>query len=458
MAVYTRDQLDALAKKIRKENISQIYLLFGERYLCQQAAEKIISALLPGGGNVHIIDGAQEDFSLTLGKITSYSLFPGRQVFRISDTGLFLSSNNTQSLWKKTAAAYRENNIPLASGYLRAMLEAVGLAADDPANDPAGMPAAVWKKLFGFARPQENLAWIGKLLNSEHVGAGEKKKFSAADLPQLFEKKITAGLPRQNVVLLLTEDVDKRKRAFKLLAEQFVVIDLGVEAGSSSRAQKSQHSVLLEVLKETLAGYNKTMAPDVADLLLERVGFHPVAVAREAEKLALYAGPRTRIQRSDIELMIGRTRQEALFELTAAMGSKNMEHALLMAERLQDNGIHPLAIIAAIRNYLRTLLLFRAMQELPETGYSRSMSPALFQQQCLPRLQSKGEWKKELSGHPYALFMQFKTAAAFELSTLQRWMFDVLAADFRLKGSIVAADIVIQHLIISMLGNADYQS
>ncbi|MDH3330433.1 MAG: hypothetical protein OEM01_14475 [Desulfobulbaceae bacterium] len=455
MTIFTRDQLDSLVKKIRKKNISQVYLLFGERYLCQQAAEKITQALLEGGGTVNSIDGSQEDFSATLGKISSFSLFPGRQVFRINDTRLFHSSKNSHSLWKKAVTAYRENNRQLASRYLRAMLEAAGLKADDPDNDPGSLSGARWKKLFGFAKPQENPDWTEELLSSSAEKGKGAEKISVFDPSQLFAETITSGLPRQNVLLLLTEDVDKRKLLFKLLADQFALIDLSVEAGSSSRAQKSQHTVLLEVLSETLARYGKTMTPDVADLLFERVGFHPVAVAMEAEKLALFAGSRTQIQRNDIDSLIGRTRQEALFELTEALGKMNLERSLVTAERLQENGIHPLAIIATIRNYLRTLLLFRSLQEIPETGYSRSMSPALFQQQCLPRLKQKEQWKKELSGHPYAVYMQFKTASAFQLSTLKAWMNFVLRADFRLKGSHIAPDTIIQHLIINMLGNTD---
>jgi len=312
MAIVGRDQLDALVAEIHGKKISQVYLLFGERFLCQQAAGKITRALLEDGGNVQNIDGSQEDFSVTIGKITSFSLFPGRQVYRVNDTGLFHSVKNTQSLWKKSLSAHRENNIPLARSYLRAMLEASGLDADDPANDPGTMPAARWKKLFGFTRPGDDLAWTGNILQLS-AGPDEEKReiVTSADPQQLFEEKITAGLPGQNILLLLSEDVDKRKRLFKTLADRFTVVDLSVESGSSSRAQKSQHAVLLQVLRETLGRYGKTMAPDISELLFERIGFHPVALAMETEKLALYTGSRSQILREDIDTLTGRTRQDA---------------------------------------------------------------------------------------------------------------------------------------------------
>ena len=79
------------------------------------------------------------------------------------------------------------------------------------------------------------------------------------------------------------------------------------------------------------------------------------------------------------------------------------------------------------------------------------MQPGQFQKQILPALKEDSRWTKELSGHPYALYMQFKTAAGFKIATLQKWMEALLVADFRLKGSPVVAETVLQHLLISML-------
>jgi len=112
-------------------------------------------------------------------------------------------------------------------------------------------------------------------------------------------------------------------------------------------------------------------------------------------------------------------------------------------------------MIATLKNYVRNLLLFRALQEQPENGYSRSMPQPAFQQQVLPRLKENDQWKQELAGHPFALYMQFKTASAFRLATLQKWLELILAAEFRLKGSPIAAETALQHLLLSMLAPDD---
>ena len=453
MTVFTRDQLDSLIQNIRQHETSHVYLLFGERFLCQQAAERISDALLYQGGNSHIIDGNQIDLSSLLGKINSFSLFAGRQVYRITDTKLFHSTKVAQSLWSKARKSAQENNRQHAARYLGAMLETAGIDLSDQSPDMHDFSPAQWKKTFGFNKPQEDLTWTAEALQSLSDIGRKSSETNAADPAALFEQALRAGIPEQNILVLTAEDIDKRKRLFKYLKNEFVVVDLSVDTGSSNRARKDQKSVLEETLRQTLAEFNKTMSPETADLLFERVGFHPVAVVMEAEKLALYSGTCRQIERDDLDELVGRTRQEALFELTDALGRQNLSQALMVAGRLQDNGIHPLAIIATIRNFLRLLLLFKALQLQPEYGYSQGMSPGQFQKQCLPRLKENEQWKKELSGHPYAVFMQFKTASSFQLNSLKKWMTLVLHADFRLKGSPIAPDTVIQHLIMSMIAN-----
>jgi DNA polymerase-3 subunit delta len=153
----------------------------------------------------------------------------------------------------------------------------------------------------------------------------------------------------------------------------------------------------------------------------------------------------------DLNAVVGRTRQEALFELTQAIGEKKLDQALLIVTRLQENSIHYLAILATLRNFTRTLLLFRCLQEQAEYGVRPNMPANLFQQQCLPVLKQNERWQKELSGHPYAMYMQFKTASVFSLATLKSWLSAILTAEMRLKGSSIDPNTVLEHLILSML-------
>ena len=451
MPVYNRDKITTLIKEIKTGTTRPVYLLFGDRYLCQQAAESIVEALCADGGAVHTIDGDTENINSTLSKLRSFSLLPGRQIFRVNDTRLFHSRKVAKSLWNRAVKAMDDKKPDRAGAYLRAMMEAGGLDGFDPDNDPGGLTASQWKKCFGFAKPGSKLDWTSEILTESGPETAAVTSVPAGDPAELLQSVLEAGIPAANFLMLLTEEVDKRKKLFKFFKKNYTVIDVSVDAGSSFQAKKAQQSVLQEQVNQTLEKMGKTMAPKVAGQLFERVGFHPVAVVMETEKMALYVGDAKQITLDDLNAVVGRTRQEALFELTHAIGEKDLESALLIASRLKENGIHSLAILATLRNYTRTLLLFRALQDQEKYGFRSNMPPKLFQQQCLPGLKQNERWKKELSGHPYAVYMQFKTASKFSLSLLESWLRLILAADMRLKGSPIDADTVLQHLLLSML-------
>ncbi|WP_420208675.1 DNA polymerase III subunit delta [Candidatus Electronema sp. JC] len=444
MPVYDRSKLNDLLREISGGAPCPALLLFGERSLCQQAAEQVCTALCTKGGTVHAIDGDSEDHGSTLAKLRSFSLLGGRQVFRVNGSRIFHSKNVAEAIWKKAVKAWEEGSPDKAAKQLRAMLAATGL---DSADDPGSLSEEQWKKCFGFAKPAGNLSWTGTLLDQmEAVKSG----LSAGDAGELLLAALESGLPKNNTLLLLAEELDKRKKLYKSFSAKFAVLDLSVDTGSSSQAKKEQEAVLREQIGKTLQEFGKTLDKGVIEQLLERVGFHPAAAVMETEKLILSVGDAPRITLDDLNRMVGRTREEAVFELTEAVGNKNLEKALFIAGRLQENGIHGLAVLATLRNYVRSLLLFRSLLEQEQYRWRPGIAANVFQEQCLPLLKANPRWQSELSGHPYALYMKFKTAAGFPLPLLRHWMQLLLAADRRLKGSPVAADTVVQHLLLAM--------
>lgn len=453
MPVYQRKKLKTLFQEIEQGKLFSVYLCIGERYLCQQAADQVAKLLCAAGGTVHSIDGDTENSDHTLAKLRSFSLLGGRQVFRVNNTRLFHSKNVTKGIWKRAVQAYTSNKPEKAFKYLKAMMEAGGLSSSDSENLPGALSAVRWKKCFGFARPDGKLDWTGEVLTrySEQSEKGAKSGQSAQNAGQRLLTALEAGIPENNILLLLAEEVDKRKKLYKSLKEKYAVIDLQVDSGSGAQARKAQQAVLQEEVHAVLKKMNKTMAAGVMEQLLERVGCHPLAAVMETEKLALSVGEAGRISKADLDRMVGRTRQEAVFELTQAVSERNTEQALLITSRLQENGIHALAILATLRNFTRSLLLFRLLLEQEQYNFRPGMSAKLFQEQCLPALKRNERWKSELSGHPFALYMRFKTAAAFSSALLRNWLRDILLADMRLKGSAVDTDTVLQHLILSMM-------
>lgn len=449
MPLIARTELGRKLSEISFGDGPRVFLFFGERFLCRKAVDELEKALLAEcGGTVYAIDGDTEDASQTLAKLMSYSLLPGRQIYRVNDTRLFHSKNIAASVWQKACQAYESNRLEQSAKYIG---ELYHLASIDKADrQPLGeMTGEQWQQLFGIEKPRD-LGWTEQL----HAPLEDDKTAPPpqSDPAQRYIDSLSKGMPPNNVLILSAENVDKRKRLFTYIKNNGVVIDCSVAEGGGAAAQRVQKSVLLEMMQETLKKFDKTIEQGALDTFFERVGFHPVAVVTETEKLALYCDERSTITVKDLNQMVGRSREDALFELTDHFGKAQLGASLTTLKHLRENGVHGLAILATLRNYVRKLLIFKSLQLQPSPAYQRGMNAKDFQNTYLPQLkeQQHSQDKDILKGHPYALFMSFAKASQFKTVTLKGWLGRILDAEFHLKGSGIAEHIILEQLIITM--------
>jgi DNA polymerase-3 subunit delta len=456
MPVYKRQDFPKLLSEIKQGFTSQIYLIWGERYLCRSTSEELIDHLLPVQDrqttSLQHIDGDQEDFNKTLNLLKTYSLFSGPQIIRVADSKLFYSKGVAKNVWDKACEKKERNETRQALRYLLQMLNLAGISPDDFADDDiTSLSATRWKKFFGFNKPQGDLSWVHDLLadGADTSPAKELKNDAASMFVQAYE----GGIPQDNTLIILAEAVDKRKRLYKYIQEHGVILDLAVDSGGSAAAKRDQEKILKELIRNTLAKYDKEIDPNTLPVLLERVGFHPVAAVMESEKLALYVADRKIITRDDIDAIIGRTREEALYELTESVTSGKLEDGLLILAHLQDNGVHSLAILATLRNHFKKLLLVRSLQGLKSPAYTQSISYQIFQKNYLPKLKKdRDEWSNLLwKIHPYALFILFRQAKQFHCEDLQDGLKKLLSAEYRMKSSSVDNHLIMDNLLFSLM-------
>ncbi len=447
MALISRNDLSSLVREAASEEIQQVYLFFGERYLCKESADQLQKALCDSGkGTVNTIDGEAEDPGQTLARLMSFSLLPGRQIFRVNDSRLFLSKKVSSSLWDKALIAFQSDKKAQALRHLRTLAD-LALLEVEQGDRLSDISKERWKELFGFERPTGDLSWGDELL----IQAGPKKtRTTQADIGEKYISSLKQPPPKTNILLLCAEHVDKRRKLFKYIKKNGVIVDCSVAAGSTAKAQKEQQGVLRGLVKKSLDGLGKTIEGPALELLFERVGFHPVAAVMESEKLALYVGDKKQISRDDVERMVCRSREDALFELTDAFGKRDRGKTLVILGRLLDNGIHSLAIIATMRNYLKKLLVIRSLQHMANPAYHRGISAGQFQKQYLPALKKSCSQPELLSGHPYALYMNFNKAAELSCTLLKMWLILLLGAEFRLKGSPLDQKLVLEELFVDL--------
>ncbi len=451
MALITPDKLAELLQTLPQSSPGAV-LLFGDAYLCRQALHKLESALLTAGAVIHPIDGEEENFQETRNSLATFSLFGGRQIYRITDSTLLAAKAASKDQWAKVQKARESGQ---EEGLRRALSAFVRSAALTPEeNLLTGMSAEDWQKTFDFERPAGSLDWTRSVLQalasrSSGASAGEDP---GEQLAALLQK----GLPSQNMLILLSSTVDKRKKLFKYLKEHELVIDCSVPEGAGTQAKNAQDAVLRNLAASLLQEGGKQLDNQNLSVLLDRIGFHPAALENELWKLMLFVGEAPRITRQDLDTLVGRTKEEEAYALSDPIIRGDLPGALIALANLLEDGVFYLIPFAILRNTVRKMLLFRALMDSGEAGLGPRTSYQDFQKK-VARLREEETWGALLDGHPYALYRQCSAAGRLPLARLLFWMRLLMEAELRLKGSAVSPALVLHRLVVSMLQSGPEQ-
>jgi DNA polymerase-3 subunit delta len=101
--------------------------------------------------------------------------------------------------------------------------------------------------------------------------------------------------------------------------------------------------------------YGKQLTAPAAQLLVELIGPEMGILDQELAKLAAYVGAAARIDRSDVDRLVGQSRTEEVWTIFAAIGAGKAGEALAVLDRLFDQGQAPQAILGAFSYQMRLL-------------------------------------------------------------------------------------------------------
>lgn len=105
---------------------------------------------------------------------------------------------------------------------------------------------------------------------------------------------------------------------------------------------------------------------EAASFLVDCVGTDLGELSQTLQKLSLFVGNQRLINLQDVEKAVARTAQKNLFDLTNAIGRRELKSALRQLEQILDQGEEPLKTLALIARHFR--LLARAQELLAKSG------------------------------------------------------------------------------------------
>jgi len=483
MSEIHHSDLTGYLKTLDGERPAPVYLLYGEEMLYKDAFHLLLDRIIPESQrsfNYDPLDGATEDMADVIAGLNTYALMPGRKVVALMESRLFYSDQDEQSLIERAMAAWEKNHLKKAAQYVIALLERLNIAVEEVRT------ASDRERLKDSDLFQAGGEWLDAVL--DFIAHKGQRLAKAEDSAALLQNAIEKGFPHGHHLIITSEWVDKRRRLFKAIKQQGVIVDCSVPRGDRKADRMAQQSVMSDTMRSVLSESGKAMDKPAFERMTAMTGFDLATFSNNLRKLVDYVGSRETITQQDVEFVLKRTKKDPIYELTNAMAERRCLDAIFFLESLLAADIHFLQALAAMTNQIRRLLLARDFIDSPAGRDWQAGCPyARFQRQVLPAVQAgdlklseivtawedgaagppvagskkaPGKAKKgraELAAdlkiartphNPYPIYQLFKNADNFSRDDLISAMAYLQQADLQLKSSALNPKLILEEAIL----------
>ena len=256
---------------------------------------------------------------------------------------------------------------------------------------------------------------------------------------------IKSGVPEGLTFLLTAPAIDKRSALFRAFDAAGRVENLEI-----SGKPKEAEGQALSFLDEQLGKHRLRMPEDAKRALLARTGADTQALANEVEKLSLYSENGT-VTAEDVMSVASPSREAIVWELTDAIGARNVAGAFAVLRQLLFQGESPMAVIAVIEGYFRQLAVARDIldRKWATLGGGRLEWRRLGDSEtAVMDALGKTDLRK---GHPFRAFKLAQQAAGRTARDIRRCRRAILSAHERLVSSSMPQPLTLDFLLRQLL-------
>lgn len=423
---------------IKKGKIRPVYLLHGEEeYLIAEALEEIIAAIVPAADrdlNLFTLTGGPDETDRLSTTLVLSPLLSGRKLVVVRDTHLFHSKQTLGALIKSIREQVDKNPAKATAAFLT-FLDMAGWKLEDLRD--GGWKTITdedWSRLVDGDGKDERETWLPRVIDLCLVDPGGKR--TAGKDEHHLEELLRHRIPPENHLILVAETVDRRKKLFKVIAELGVVLHF-----PKIKTEQKQKERLIEQVRGILAEQGKMMTPEAWETLGRKTGFQLRESVQAVEKLMVFVGGKKAIDEADVEAVVGKSKEDTVFQLTAAITEKNLSGSLNILQDLILQGVPYLMILAMISREIRHLLQAKlVLRSGFLTGYRFDMDYGEFQRKIHPLLKDMvtQAGKKEMgliSQHPYAVYQSLKSSRRFTDEALLLHLDQLVQIDILLKST-----------------------
>jgi len=452
-----REALKRVLEDLKAGKQAPVYLLHGdEPQFLRAASARILELLLPAeqrATNLTVLDGNDPE-SYTEANLTT-ALSGGTLGFFDEGVQVVLVKNPPVSARRsKDDEAFAE-----------AVKSALAAAENPESADWKAVRAAIQKaraaapafgKALEAAVEEFRRTHVTPDLSAEvnEAGASEEKMLSEAELrafaelcskPEVLEGFSAAAAVRLHPLEEFCANPVEGKRLIiysetKLKANSTLIKAVQAAGGVVLSLNKLQSGEDLTTFVSSLfKRFKKRLTPEAAAELEVRCGRKAAELQQAAQVLALYTGEKRLIEAEDVRQVVADSVEVSVFELTDALGERNLAKALHLLQQMLDARTEPWLIFSLLVRQFR--LLAQARLLLDESGVRVGKGKTYYQvrQRVLPQLKAYAERLPDnsklnlLKQHDFVVYKSLMQAQRFSTAQALASLQFLHTLEFQLK-------------------------
>lgn len=447
--------VEAVLAELKRGKTVPCYLLYGEEeFRLKDALDKITAALIPDANdrdlNLFVTDGEHEDIGSLCESLITPPLLPGRKVVIVRETRLFQSKNVLGPLIVRIRERLESDPARAGTDFMQ-FLALTGMQLDDLRDGGwRKIDDDTWQRMVPDDGGEGREAWLPRAVELCVSRGAVPVREKTEEETERLERVLASGMPEGNHLILTAGTVDRRKKLFKSISSAGRVLTFAAVKGEARQQQ-----VVMEMSAGLLAGRGKRLSPGAWTALGQKTGFSLRESLGAIEKLVTYSGEKAVIEAADVEAVIGRTKEDSVFDLTGAISGRHLTAALRTLKDLLDQGSPPLMIFSMITREIRFLLQAKLLLASGRmNAFSATMDYGRFQKAVFPSLKQAagaGEEQVDLvSQHPFVVYQSLKNANRFTLSELAGYLEMLARTDLALKSTGQEPRLLLERFLLSV--------
>ena len=260
--------------------------------------------------------------------------------------------------------------------------------------------------------------------------------------------EIKKGLPDGQRLVISATKILKNSALYKACEAAGEVI-----AFNPPEKAKDAERAGIEYVKNAFRDAGLQIRTELIEDFRDRAGDDTRQIRNEVEKLSLYLGGRKEVRAEDIRAIVSASREAVAWDLTEAVGKRNIPEALATLRHLISQKESPQLIIALLESRLRDLIVLRQCLDRRWIRFYRNGEWVNADWTAGPDADA---WLRALPKDPRTMN---KFRVGFMVEEASRYSFEELLrahrltteAHERMVSSSVPNDILLEHLLISIM-------